>query len=125
MNGLTKEQLGHFRRVLEEQRDGANRDIFAAQDQAQAAGDNGDTARDESDQAVRTDAIDRTLDQGSRSTDRFDEIERALARMDRGDYGRCVQCKNEIGARRLEALPTAEKCADCAIESDHRPTPSL
>jgi RNA polymerase-binding transcription factor DksA len=38
------------------------------------------------------------------------EINRALARLDAGRYGRCTTCGEQIGAGRLEAMPWAEFC---------------
>jgi len=42
------------------------------------------------------------------------DIRAALARIEDGSYGVCARCGNEISARRLEALPTATRCIDCA-----------
>jgi RNA polymerase-binding transcription factor DksA len=41
-------------------------------------------------------------------------INAALARIEAGTYGTCARCGNEIGAARLEALPYAPLCRDCA-----------
>ena len=41
-------------------------------------------------------------------------LERARSRTEHGDYGRCVKCSRPIPAERLEALPDAETCVDCA-----------
>lgn len=38
----------------------------------------------------------------------------ALARLDAGVYGRCVECDHAIGAARLRALPEAINCIECA-----------
>jgi len=40
-------------------------------------------------------------------------IRRALKRIESGDYGFCVECREPIDLKRLEALPTAEKCGVC------------
>jgi DnaK suppressor protein len=40
-------------------------------------------------------------------------ITEALARLDAGTYGVCVDCKEEVPAARLKALPFAERCRDC------------
>lgn len=37
-------------------------------------------------------------------------ISRALAAMEKGEYGRCEVCGAEIPFRRLEAVPTARRC---------------
>jgi RNA polymerase-binding protein DksA len=44
----------------------------------------------------------------------MEQINAALARMDRGDYGVCKECGEEIGLKRLEAVPYAECCINCA-----------
>jgi RNA polymerase-binding protein DksA len=37
----------------------------------------------------------------------------ALARLDAGTFGRCLECGGEIAPGRLEALPWAAHCIDC------------
>ena len=41
-------------------------------------------------------------------------IQRALLRLETGDYGRCVGCGAEIAAARLRAQPAAALCIQCA-----------
>ena len=48
----------------------------------------------------------------------LDEINRALERLDRGVYGRCVVCGREIGRERLEALPYAACCRRCQTRQE-------
>lgn len=40
--------------------------------------------------------------------------EAAVARVQTGDYGRCVRCGDVIPAERLAALPDAECCVACS-----------
>ena len=42
------------------------------------------------------------------------EIERAIARAEKGTYGICERCKNPISEERLKAMPSATLCIDCA-----------
>ena len=42
------------------------------------------------------------------------EVEQALARLDAGSYGVCTGCGEDIAPERLEALPAAALCFDCA-----------
>ncbi len=42
------------------------------------------------------------------------EIERAIARAEKGTYGICERCKNPISEERLKAMPAATLCIDCA-----------
>lgn len=41
-------------------------------------------------------------------------IDAALARIEAGDYGDCVQCGSKIAEKRLELLPDTPFCANCA-----------
>jgi RNA polymerase-binding protein DksA len=41
------------------------------------------------------------------------ELEIALARIDSGDYGDCIDCGEPIAAARLRAYPTAVRCIEC------------
>lgn len=47
---------------------------------------------------------------------RFDMqlAQRAVARIDNGTYGQCVECGKTIAPARLEALPAVERCSNCA-----------
>lgn len=42
------------------------------------------------------------------------DVNRALERLERGEYFDCESCGKPIGAARLEALPEAVRCTDCA-----------
>jgi RNA polymerase-binding transcription factor DksA len=42
------------------------------------------------------------------------EIDAALARIERGDYGRCPSCEGPIAQARLRVLPEARVCLACA-----------
>ncbi len=44
-------------------------------------------------------------------------INKALQRMDEGEYGLCIQCGEQIDDRRLEARPYAQRCIDCARQA--------
>ena len=44
----------------------------------------------------------------------FDEVEHALAKYEAGTYGLCEGSQTPIAAARLEAMPTARFCINCA-----------
>ena len=56
-------------------------------------------------------------------------IQDALARLKRGEYGRCERCGEDIAAARLEALPHATLCVECQTRLERTEvatvTPSL
>jgi hypothetical protein len=49
---------------------------------------------------------------------RIGELEIALERLARGEYGTCLGCGRFIGERRLSKTPLADRCARC----DDRPS---
>jgi DnaK suppressor protein len=44
----------------------------------------------------------------------LDEVERALAKLDDGSYGKCETCGQPIAEPRLEAMPATRYCIDHA-----------
>ncbi len=44
----------------------------------------------------------------------LEEIDEALARIDRGEFGLCEQCHGKIAAARLRAVPEARLCIRCS-----------
>lgn len=44
----------------------------------------------------------------------LERVERALAKLDEGSYGRCDACGGEIAPKRLGAMPDSVLCVACA-----------
>jgi DnaK suppressor protein len=63
-----------------------------------------------------TEAVERlsTTATARSITHSIEDIDRALAKLDDGTYGRCDVCGNEIAAARMDALPAASRCVVCA-----------
>ncbi|HZB35232.1 MAG TPA: TraR/DksA C4-type zinc finger protein [Gaiellaceae bacterium] len=62
-----------------------------------------------------TETVDREIGYTLEETDGrlLTAIDAALARIDAGTYGTCVNCGAEIAPERLEAMPWAMLCIDC------------
>jgi RNA polymerase-binding transcription factor len=45
-------------------------------------------------------------------------IDAALARIEQGEYGICVDCGTDIDPKRLQVLPFALLCTDCATRRE-------
>jgi RNA polymerase-binding protein DksA len=45
-------------------------------------------------------------------------LDAALRRIERGTYGYCLQCEEEISLKRLQAVPWTSFCLDCQEEFD-------
>jgi RNA polymerase-binding protein DksA len=56
----------------------------------------------------------RDLAMRDREKAQLAQVEAALAAIRAGTYGICRRCGNPIGAHRLEAIPWAPLCIDCA-----------
>ena len=86
------------------------------------AGENGDTgelsrldqhpaeAASELTEMERDDAI-QTIVAGQR-----EQVVEALARLDAGTFGRCVDCGMDLPEERLDARPEAARCVNCQHE---------
>lgn len=81
------------------------------------------------DQSLADLLLDVNLAQVTRDMQEIRAIERALKRITLGTYGICVSCGQPIERERLEAHPTANRCAACQRDHEHdhaaSPTPRL
>ena len=62
----------------------------------------------------------RDLALRDRSRAELGRVEAALQRLDDGTYGACASCGNSIAPERLEAIPWAPLCIDCARKGTTR-----
>ncbi len=71
---------------------------------------------------VATDMYDREFALGLAANDRelLSRINQAMARIEDGTYGFCVECKKLIAATRLKALPHARTCLKCQQKVESR-----
>jgi RNA polymerase-binding transcription factor DksA len=52
-------------------------------------------------------------------TDEVRKIRQASAKVDEGTYGICEACGKDIDNKRLEVLPQASLCIDCAVREEN------
>ena len=103
-------QVEHYRGLLlvwkNELMQEVDRTVHHMQDDASNFPDPNDRATQEEELALEL----RTRD---RERKLIKKINETLLTLDSGDYGYCEICGIEIGAKRLEARPTATLCIDC------------
>ena len=110
---MEADRLGVFKGLLEERRQAllqkAGQAIGELVGERDVMSDTTDIASEESDRdlALRMHDHDRSV---------MRDIEAALQRIQRGDYGECMACGDEITERRLMARPMATHCIDCMTE---------
>jgi len=93
----------------------AERDHLAAQINALEPGSSGSQVDDnfaDSGQVAAEQGENQAL--AAQLRNELEEVERALAKLDDGTYGRCETCGEPIGAARLEAMPAARFCIEHA-----------
>ena len=72
-----------------------------------------DLASSETDQAINLKLRDR-------ERILLRKIDKALRKIDEGEYGVCESCGEEIGLKRLEARPVTDLCIRCKEEEERR-----
>ncbi len=107
---LNESQEKHLRKILVDWRmtlmEEVDKTVNYLQDEASNFPDPADRAAQEEEFSIEL----RTRDRERKLIRKIDDT---LERLEQGDYGYCDSCGIEIGLRRLEARPTAEKCVDC------------
>lgn len=86
---------------------------------------NKDELLDEVDTAAQDIEQGMKMRLGNRESLYFRKVEEALLRIKDGTYGLCVECSAHIGAKRLEARPTAELCIECKEASENAETKNV
>lgn len=115
--GLSPQQTGAYRRQLEALLD----ELIA---QAEMAGDSADVVELDQSRVGRLSRMDALQAQAmSRETRRrrselLGAVRSALERIDRDEYGQCVECGKPIPPGRLDIDPAAALCVGCAEASE-------
>ena len=107
---MNEKQREHFKQILLDWREQlmqeVDRTVHHMQDDAANYPDPADRATQEEEFSLEL----RTRDRERKLIKKIDSTIEAIAQ---DDYGFCESCGIEIGIRRLEARPTANKCIDC------------
>jgi len=72
-----------------------------------------DYGKDEGDRANMSLAREIDLSQKSRDRGLLNSVDAALKRISEGTFGLCLNCEQEINAKRLEAIPWVRYCITC------------
>ncbi|WP_019140814.1 TraR/DksA family transcriptional regulator [Noviherbaspirillum massiliense] len=121
MANLTQEQLNHLEQLLTEREQALRTDLNRESDVKDSFVEVATEIPDPGDASFANLSIDLGNAAITRDVAELRAIDGARARMANGTYGNCVNCEAEIPYERLEAQPTAERCAPCqeAYEKTH------
>ncbi|MGE0710737.1 MAG: TraR/DksA family transcriptional regulator [Planctomycetota bacterium] len=100
-----REQLERLLAHLERRSLAVDRDLRRAADPL---------STDEEDQAVEVQNDEVLVQLQQEGAGQVELVRSALARIDAGTYGTCADCGGQIAPGRLDALPYASVCIDCA-----------
>jgi DnaK suppressor protein len=106
-----RKERHHFRELLLKKRQDLMRAYAISKGDSQAELDNG--TEDYVDYAVNSYAREFLLSLTELDRKHLLLVEEALNRIDRGEYGYCQQCAEDINVKRLEVQPWARHCVRC------------
>jgi RNA polymerase-binding transcription factor DksA len=110
-------EISVARKRLEEIRDDLDRTLAVLRGEHPLARGGGAEAGDAG--ANLTEA-DRNAAAVSAALAQREDVLAALARVDAGSYGRCVDCGSPVPDERLEARPATARCVPCQARRDRR-----
>lgn len=113
---MNKAQLKKFRTLLEEKRDEIVRKAKQTLDEDMTL--DADDLPDEMDLASSEYLQSFTFRLRGREKTFLDKINRALVKIDEGNFGICEECEEEISVKRLEARPETTLCIRCKEDQE-------
>lgn len=113
MKTLNDSQLHHLRDILDEREKELRTDISREVKQQDSYSDVASEVPDPGDSSFADLSMDLNNASVQRDIVELRAISAARKRMEAGTYGECLECGLEIPYDRLEAQPTAERCAPC------------
>lgn len=112
MNASDMDRHAAIERRLQEERAKSLREMRDAEDELRELSAERESELEEEAQKARRMQALGTVD--DRLSERLAAIDEALDRLARGEYGLCVECGEPIPLARLEAVPSARRCVECA-----------
>ena len=131
MTTLTTRQTRRLESDLLKQRNGVLAEAHDEMRQAieRSYADVAGDVPDFGDQATAASLCDYNDAVARRQVEAIREIDDALSRISAHEFGRCVECGAGISFARLQAFPTARRCAACQVTHERTyavgATPSL
>lgn len=108
---MDKKRLEQFKKRLEERQQELRRIVSRTVQDGRTADE--EAAQDIADRAASSYTKEFLFHQSNNERQLLQAVEGALGRIRQGSFGECVNCGNEINAKRLEAVPWTRYCIDC------------
>jgi DnaK suppressor protein len=117
---IEEAKLAEFRGALELQRDSLRKEVALQGGDPDSDDASIDVERGFADSAHSTAERARLIAVMKALRANLRWVNRAIKKMELGTYGTCERCGNPIPIERLEALPWAILCVDCARKGEGR-----
>jgi DnaK suppressor protein len=108
---MDKKRLEQFKKRLETRQQELRRLVSRNVQDGRAADEQ--AAQDVADKAANSYTKEFLFHQSNNDRQLLQLVEEALSRIREGSYGECVNCGNELNAKRLEAVPWTRYCINC------------
>ena len=115
---MDKKLVNQFVKLLKERRDALHLRLTRATRQSRASALT--DAKDEGDRASASVDKEMSAADHAQAENLLKAVNAALDRIDSGTFGQCLNCGQEIGLKRLEAIPWARYCITCQELMDQR-----
>ena len=117
---IEEKRLGELHTALEEQRENLRKEIADQGGDPDSGDASIDVERGFADSAHSTAERARLIAVMKALRANLRWVNRALKKIELGTYGTCERCGNAIPIERLDALPWAILCVDCARKGEGR-----
>ena len=108
---MDKKKLDTFKKRLEERQQSLRKMVSRTEEDGRIADQ--DSAQDIADRAASSYTKEFLFSQSNNDRQLLQMVESALQRIREGSFGECINCGNEINAKRLEAVPWTRYCIEC------------
>ncbi|MBZ0263755.1 TraR/DksA C4-type zinc finger protein [bacterium] len=115
---FTKDDAPFFRDIIEKKREKIYRELGYLEENSlrpldEYSGDNSTYSLHMADQGTDAQEREKAFLFAARENKFLNHLNRAIERIDKGEYGFCIDCKSPIQYARLEAVPHATLCIEC------------
>lgn len=113
---MDKKKTENYRKLLLEKQDELLRMVSKSDQDGREADEEG--TQDVADKAANAYTKEFLFHQSNDNRQILALVKEALDRIKNGSYGVCVECREDVQPKRLEAVPWARHCIECQAKQD-------
>lgn len=122
---MEAEKMNHYKHLLQQHKENREDIIDDMETLSLADNDNHGSSElsnyDNHPAEIASELFDKEHQMGLKNLEEHElkELDLSLKKIENGTYGTCESCGKDIDPKRLELLPQAKLCIDCAKEADN------